>query len=101
MKLNMTKVGHIFCQKRKHVSTEEIARDLKVFQRRVQQIIKQYKETGQEPVLGEKVSRPVKALDEREAEAVRDAHVCYRSGARMLEPIISKQYNIRSTYRLA
>jgi hypothetical protein len=36
-------------------ATKEIARDLKVSLRRVQQIIKQYKETGQEPVLGEKL----------------------------------------------
>jgi len=94
MKLNKTKIRYILRQHRKHVSTKEIARDLKVSQRRVQQIIKIYKETGQEPVLGEKVGRPAKAFDENEAEAVRKAHAYYRFGARMLEPIISKQYKI-------
>jgi putative transposase len=83
------------------MSTEEIARDLKVSLRRVQQIIKEYKETGQEPVLGEKVGRPAKAFDENEADAVRKAHAYYRFGARMLEPIISKQYMIRISYLIS
>jgi ABC-type Zn uptake system ZnuABC Zn-binding protein ZnuA len=50
MKLNKTKVRYILRQNRKEVAIEEIARDVKVSQRRVQQIIKEYKETGQEPV---------------------------------------------------
>jgi len=94
MKLNKTKVRYIFLLNRKQVSTKEIARDIKVSQRRVQQIIGQYKETGQEPVLGENVGRPAKAHDSREAEIVRTAHGRYRFGARTLEPIIRKQYKI-------
>jgi K+-transporting ATPase c subunit len=39
-------------------ATKEIARDVKVSQKRVKQIIKENMETGQEPVLGEKVGRP-------------------------------------------
>jgi len=78
MKLNKTMIRYILRQNRNHVSTEEIARDLKVPQRRVQQIIKEYKETGQEPVLGEKVGCLLKAFDEKEAEAFRDVHACYR-----------------------
>jgi putative transposase len=61
MKLNKTKVRYILRQYRKHISTKEIALDVKISQRRVQQIIKQYRETGLEPVLGEKVGRPAKA----------------------------------------
>jgi putative transposase len=88
MKLNKTKVRFILRQYRKHASTKEISRDVKVSQRRVQQIIKQYKETGLEPVLGEKVGRPFKPYDEQEAEIVRGAHARYRFGARMLEVVI-------------
>jgi hypothetical protein len=73
----------------------EIAQDLKVSQRRVQQIIREYKERWHKSVLGEKIERPAKSFDEKEAEAVRDAHACYRLGPLMLEPIISKQYKIR------
>ena len=83
------------------MSIGEIARDLKVSRRRVQQIIKEYKETGHEPVLGEKVRRPAKAFEEKEAEAVRDALACYRLGVRMLEPIISMQYKIRISFLIS
>ena len=70
MKLNKTKVRFILRQYRKHVSTKEISRDVKVSRRRVQQIIKQYKETGLEPNLGEKVGRPFKPYDKQESEIV-------------------------------
>jgi putative transposase len=58
MRNNFGTPHYILRQNRKGVATEEIARDVKVSQRRVQQIIKEYKETGQELVLGEKVGRP-------------------------------------------
>jgi len=92
MKLNKTKVRYILRQNRKQMATKEIARDIKESQRRVQQIIKQYKESGQEPVLGEKVGRPSKPYDEREAEIIRTTHARYRFGARMLERVIRKRY---------
>jgi len=59
-----------------------------VSQRRVQPIIKQYREAGIEPVLGEKFGRPAKSYDEVEAEIVPAAHVRYRFQARMLEPVV-------------
>ena len=71
MKLNNTKVRYILRQNRTGIATEEIAWDVNVSQRRVQQIIKEYKETGQEPVLDEKVGRPRKPFIEKEAEVVR------------------------------
>lgn len=92
MKLNKTKVRYILRQNRKRVPTKEIARDVKVSQRRVQQIIKEYKETGQEPVLGEKVGRPRKPFAEKEAEVIRAAHARCRFGARMLEAVIRRQF---------
>ncbi|MGB7570585.1 MAG: helix-turn-helix domain-containing protein, partial [Methanothrix sp.] len=98
MKLNRAKVRFILRQYRKHVSTKEISRHIKVSQRRVQQIIRQYKETGLEPVLGEKVTRPFKPYDEQESEIVQEAHARYRFGARMLEVVIRKQYKIRISH---
>jgi len=98
MKLNKTKVRYILRQNRKRVPTKEIARDVKVSQRRVQQIIKEYKETGQEPVLGEKVGRPRKPFTEKETEVIRAAHARYRFGARMLETVTGN--NLRSAYHI-
>ena len=94
MKLNKTKVRFILRQYRKHVSIKEISRDVKVSQRRVQQILKQYNETGLEPVLGEKVGRPAKPHDLMESEIVQAAHARYLFGARMLELVIKKEYKI-------
>lgn len=59
-------------------------------QRRVQQIIRQYKETGLEPLLGEKIGGPARPFNEQEAEIVQAVYASYRFGARMLEPVIRK-----------
>jgi putative transposase len=98
MKLNKTKIHWIIRQNRKEVATKEIARHMKISPRRVQQILKEYSETGEEPSPGEKLGRPAKPYDEQEAQIVKEAHERYRFGARMLEPVIRKGSNIRSEY---
>jgi putative transposase len=94
MKLNQKKVHWIIRQKQKGVGTKEIAWEMKVSRRRVQQIWKYLKETGKEPILGQKVGRPKKPYIRSEAEIVREAHSRYKFGARMLERVIRKQYKI-------
>jgi transposase len=94
MKLNRRKVHWIIRQKRKGVGTKEIARDMKISRRRVQQIWKYFIDTGREPVLGKNIGRPRKPYLKQEAEIVREAHQRYRFGARMLEPVIRKQYKV-------
>jgi putative transposase len=60
------------------VGTKEIARDVKASQRRVQQIIKAYKETGQEPVFGEKVGRPSNPLlKKKQRSSEQPTHAIY------------------------
>lgn len=98
MKLNKTKIRWIIRQKRKGVATKDIARDIKVSTRRVQQVLKEYRETGKEPSLGENLGRPAKPYDEHEAQIVKEAHEHYRFGARMLEPAIRKRYKIRISH---
>ena len=94
MKLNKTKVRFILRQYLKHVSIKEISRDAKVSPRRVQQIHKEYNETGLEPVFGQRVGRPAKPHELMESEIVRATHARYRFGARMLEPVVRKKYKI-------
>jgi putative transposase len=84
MKLNKTKIHWIIRQNRKGVATKEIARDTKISPRRVQQILKEYRETGKEPSVGENVGRPARSYDEHEALIIKEAHECYRFGAWML-----------------
>jgi len=52
MKLNKRKIHWIIRQKQKGVSTKEVALDMRILRRRVQQIWKSYETTGQEPAIG-------------------------------------------------
>jgi len=98
MKLNKAKIRWIIRQKHKGVATKDIARDMKVSTRRVQQILREYRKTGKEPSLGENLGRPAKPYDEHEAQIVKEAHESYRFGARMLEPVIRKRYKIQISH---
>jgi putative transposase len=94
MKLNRKKVNWIIRHKQKWVGTKEIARDMKVSLRRVQQIWKYFEDAGKEPILGQNVGRPSKPYVKLEAEIVREAHSRYKFGARMLERVIRKRYKV-------
>jgi putative transposase len=98
MKLNRKKVHWIVRQKQKGVGTKEIAQDMKVSRRRVQQIWKSFQETGEEPIIGQNIGRPRKPYVKREAEIIRDAYARYRFGARMLEGVIRKRYKVRISH---
>jgi putative transposase len=65
MKLTKVKVRIILRQNRKEVATKEIARDIKVTQRRVQQVLKDSREIGHEPVYGENVGRLRRPYDDK------------------------------------
>jgi putative transposase len=92
MKLNKRKIHWIIREKKKGATTSEIARDMKISTRRVQQVWKQYLDTGIEPVIGEDIGRPKKPYDSKEAQLVVLAYARYRFGARMLEVAIRKIY---------
>jgi putative transposase len=94
MKLDQRKIHWIIRQKQKGVTTKQIALDMKISRRRVQQIWKSYAETKQEPAIGENMGRPRKLFDEREAEVIGEAYQLYRFGARMLEVIVRKVFKI-------
>ena len=95
MKLNRRKIRQIIRQKQEGVSSKEIAKDIGISRRRVNQIWKYFREHGHEPIIGKDVGRPRKPYDEREAQIVRgDAHQRFKFGARMLEVILDKMYNV-------
>jgi len=54
MKLDQRKIHWIIRQKLKGVGTKQIALDMKITRRRVQQIWKSYEEEKQEPKIGKK-----------------------------------------------
>ena len=84
MKLNRRKIHGIIRQKQEGVSSREIAKDVEISCRRVDQIWKYFRDHGHEPIIGNDVGRPRKPYDEVEARIVRDAHQRFRFGARML-----------------
>jgi putative transposase len=90
MKLNKRKIHWIIREKKKGVTTNQIARDMKISTRRVQQVWKQYLDTGIEPVIGEDIGRPKKPYGLKEAQIVALAYARYRFGARMHEVAIRK-----------
>jgi putative transposase len=80
--------------KKKGESSEAVAKDMKLSKRRVEQIWKEYRETGKEPVVGKNLGRPRKPITPEEAEIIKIAFTRYKFGARMLEPVIEGFYNI-------
>ena len=95
MKLNQAKIRWIIRQKLKgwpqKISPEACCYPRDAFSR-----FSRY--TGKEPSIGENLGRPAKPYNEDEARIVKDAHQRYRFGARMLEPVIRKQYKIRISH---
>ena len=96
MKLNKRKIHWIIREKKNGATTNEIARDMKISTRRVQQVWKQYLDTGIEPAIGEDIGRPKKPYDSKEAQIVVLAYARYRFGAWMLEVAIRKIYKLAS-----
>jgi putative transposase len=94
MKLNRRKIHWIIRQKQDGVSSKEIAKDIDITCRRVEQIWKYFKDNGCEPIIGKGVGRPRKPYDEKEAKIIKEAQLRFGFGARMLEIILKKMYNI-------
>ena len=95
MKLDQRKIHWIFRQNQKGVPTKQIASDMKISRRRVQQVLKSYREHMQEPTVGENMGRPRKPFEEREAQVISEAFELYRFGARMLKVVVRKVFKIR------
>jgi len=98
MKLDQRKIHWIIRQNQKGVPTKQIALDMKISQRRVQQVLKSYREQMQEPTVGENMGRPRKPFEEREAQVISEAFELYRFGARMLEVVVKKVFKIRISH---
>ncbi len=94
MKLTPRKIHWIINHKKKGESSAAIGKDMKISTRRVEQIWKEFSETGKEPVLGKDLGRPKKSITLEEAEIIKKAFDRFKFGARMLEPVIEGFYNI-------
>ena len=98
MKLTPKKIKYIIRHKERGRSSLDIAYEIGVTKRRVNQIYQLYERTGHIPVIGQNIGRPLIQLTNYEKEIVKDGYDQYRFGARMLEPIIRKMYHVRISH---
>lgn len=94
MKVTKKKVRYILLHKKKGESSDTIGKDMKISKRRVNQVWKEYNETGKEPIIGNNLGRPKKPISVEESEIIKKAFNRFKFGARMLEPVIEGIYNI-------
>ena len=73
-------------------STSSVAKSLKVSQRRVQQLVKHYKETGEYPVL-DMTRRPKTHLSDEQKQLIKQAYNESFLGAKLLRHHIMVKYN--------
>lgn len=82
-------------------SSYQSRREAKVSVRRVDQVWKEYLTTGEIPVLGRKVGRPVKPIEQWEKDIVKKAYEKYRVSADTLERAIERDEKVHmSHYRI-
>jgi len=94
VKLDEKAIKWIIREKEKGTPTRTIAEIENITPRRVNQIYKQYKDTGEIPK-PKKPGRPKKELSEEEIKAIKDAYEEYRCNAIVLQTILKKKgYNI-------
>ena len=94
MKLTKKKILWIFRQKEKKASSGVIAKIQHITRRRVDQLWKQYRETGVIPVIGVAMGRPKKPVAVEESTVIEEAYQRFRYGARMLENLIEQVYSV-------
>jgi len=82
-------------------SSYQSRREAKVSVRRVDQIWKEYLMTGEIPILGKRVGRPMKPIEQWEKELVKRIYEKYRVSADTLERLIERDEKIHmSHYRI-
>jgi putative transposase len=92
-KLNQRKIRWILREMDRGKSSSSIAAVQKVSQRRVQQLYKQYKDTGEISIL-QKRGRKKRKLTTNEESIILDAYEEYKVNALALEKVIDRYYKI-------
>jgi transposase InsO family protein len=95
VKLTPKKVRWLIRHKEDGMSSRDVAVALKITPRRVNQVWKIYRDTGEIPVIGARVGRPRSSfITDTERLAIQEAKQRYKLGARWLELIIERDYGI-------
>ena len=97
-KLTPAKIRWIIREKeRGELTTEQIARIQRITPRRVNQLWREYRDTGELPILKEP-GRPPKPITADQIRAVLEAYNKYRLGACMLERILEEEFGVKMSH---
>ena len=95
MKLNNTKVQRITVRWQKGLPTELLAQQFQVSQRRIQQLIRDFKRLEQVPRLSSQGRKPYAKHPENTGELVRILHLRHKMGANYLAKLLRDKYHLR------
>jgi len=98
MKLTKSKVLEIIRLKNNDWTSYQIRKRIGVTEQRVNQILKDYRDTDAIPVIGNRVGRPAKPIQFEERQLVLRAYEKYRLSASLLEPIIRRETGLHSSH---
>ncbi len=94
MKLNKTKILEVCRRWNDGWSTYRIRKMAGVSERRVNQVLAYYRLTGEVPLVGKNMGRPVNPCSDEEKDMILEAYEKYRFSASLLEPIIKRDYKV-------
>lgn len=94
MKLNKTRILEICRRWNEGWSTYRIRKMVGVSERRVNQVLAYYRLTGEVPIVGKCMGRPVKTCSEEEKDMILKTYKKYRFSASLLEPIIFRDFGV-------
>ena len=92
MKLTKSKVFEILRRKNLGWTTYQIKKQAGVSIRRVNQVFTLYLNTCEIPIIGHKMGRPIKPIQEWEIGLIKETYAKYRTSADTLERIIRQHY---------
>ena len=92
-KLTNRKIRWIIRQRNKNTPIKEIAAVMKVTERRIYQLQKQYRETGKIPILKQAGRKP-KPIDSKTEKIILKAYKTYKLSPVILEKLIERDYSI-------
>ena len=94
MKLNNAKIVEMIRKRNNGWSTNHIRKTFGITERRVNQILKYYRESDTPPIIGKSLGKPPKKLTDEDIRIVLECYGKYRFSASLLEPILERDYKI-------
>ena len=76
------------------MSTYQISKNMRVSERRVNQILAIYRKTGEIPVIGKNLGRPKKPINELERKAIIECYKEFKMSAGLLREMIKNKYSL-------